>query len=355
MGRKVAMYSLTTTGDSWSGAQIGALEGATWMFGWRGMSLGGRWLARTPLAVRASEAVSYGASRVMDGLKRSAQGLKVRVYHAATASVLSLEVMFSSIPRLPRVPGAVPGVVRSVPRAVDAALPWAGAVERGRSVSAGVRRGFGVVRPVLIHGVRGAAAGAAVNAVVYPVTFVLNPADDKQWDWDGYKAGTVTAAVGNGLGGFASPVAGSLAARFSGRGVGFRRSVIEYSWAVGSGYTGMYVGNAYFGRPVSYGDVAYYGLANVGIAWSSGYVSGMLARSSGRDPMGAGRGSLGSFGRMGRPLGWGGYPKDYRGVVASEYEWGLRWYPYIGASWAGGADFVKTNMVDYYISDISGD
>ena len=29
MGRKVAMYSLTAAGDSWSGAQIGALEGAT--------------------------------------------------------------------------------------------------------------------------------------------------------------------------------------------------------------------------------------------------------------------------------------------------------------------------------------
>ena len=262
MGRKVAMYLLTTAGDSWSGAQAGALEGATWMFGWRGMSLGGRWLARTPLAVRASEAVSYGASRVMDGLKCSVQGVKARVYHAATASVLSLEVMFSSIPRLPRVPGAMEHVVYAAPRVVDRVSPWAGVVDRARAVGSGA---VSVVRPVVVQGVRGAVAGAVVNVPAYVVSFALTPEEVRVWDWKAFWGSEVTAAVGNGLGGFGSGVAGFVMRRGD---VGLLRwrvvgGVVEYSWAVGSGYVGLFVGAGVSESSVSWGTVVYYGGFNI--------------------------------------------------------------------------------------------
>ena len=167
------------------------------------------------------------------------------------------------------------------------------------------------------------------------MTFVLNPAGDKQWDWDGYKASTVTAAVGNGLGGFASPVAASLAARFSGRWATGVQKGTTVVWGIGSGYVGMYAGNAYFDRPVSYGDVVYYGVANglIAYAFPAPHV-----------------GSLGSFGRMERPVGWGGYPKSYDvGFVA---EGSLVWYPYVTAGWAGSADMFKVFIVDDAIHKI---
>ncbi|MDO5750726.1 MAG: hypothetical protein Q4P78_05920 [Rothia sp. (in: high G+C Gram-positive bacteria)] len=322
-------------GDSWTGAQVGALEGAAWMLGMRALSLGGRWLARTPLGVRASNALSNGASRVMEGMKRSAQ--------AATASVLSLELTFRSIPRLPRVPGVTARAVSAAPRAVDSVMPWVSAAVRAGGVrlapaARAVRGAGGLVRPVLIHGVRGAAAGAAVNAVAYPVIFVLNPDSGKQWDWEGYKASTVTAAVGNGLGGFASPVAGSLSARFSGRWAAGVEKGTAVVWGIGSGYAGIYAGNAYFGRSVSYGDVVYYGVANglIAYAFPAPHV-----------------GSLSSFSQMGRPVGWGGYPKSYSVGFVSDGS--LVLYPYVTAGWAGLSDYGKTVFVDAYINNVNLD
>ena len=84
----------------------------------------------------------------------------------------------------------------------------------------------------------------------------------------------VTAAVGNGLGGFGSGVAGVVTGRINpvlvrARVVG---GVVEYSWAVGSGYVGLFVGAGVSGSGVSWGSVVYYG----GFNMANNYIASKL-------------------------------------------------------------------------------
>ena len=87
----------------------------------------------------------------------------------------------------------------------------------------------------------------------------------------------VTAAVGNGLGGFGSGVAGVVTGRINpvlvrARVVG---GVVEYSWAVGSGYVGLFVGAGVSGSGVSWGSVVYYG----GFNMANNYIASRLPGS----------------------------------------------------------------------------
>ena len=104
-----------------------------------------------------------------------------------------------------------------------------------------------------------------VNVPVYVVSFALTPEEVRAWDWRAFWGSEVTAAVGNGLGGFGSGVAGVVTGRMNpvlvrARVVG---GVVEYSWAVGSGYVGLFVGAGVSESSVSWGSVVYYGGFNI--------------------------------------------------------------------------------------------
>ncbi|MDO5750724.1 MAG: hypothetical protein Q4P78_05910 [Rothia sp. (in: high G+C Gram-positive bacteria)] len=148
------------------------------------------------------------------------------------------------------------------PSVVDRVSPWAAAADRARAVGSGA---VAVARPVVVQGVRGAAAGAVVNVPAYLVSYALTPEEVRVWDWNAFVGSEVTAAVGNGLGGYGSGVARFVTRRGEPGVLRWRvaNGVVEYSWAVGAGYAGLFAGAGVSGSGVSWGTVVYYGGFNI--------------------------------------------------------------------------------------------